>query len=211
MQDFQSELGCRDVVIRAIRALDSRDYDGMAQAFAEDGVWLRGGETLVGPQAVRAALDQRPADLETQHVVANMIIDDASEGAAIVQYNADGVRPAARRALPPARYLQGHRSADEDRARLAFPAAGDRASLHCAKLALLSSGTVPMSEAAEAPRSRVAVPGRGDFRVWCSLQLRNRDTDQFGHVNHAAMATLFRGKPDQPDPGARAYASRRAL
>lgn len=38
---------------------------------------------------------------------------------------------------------------------------------------------------------RTAVPTSEQFSTWLELRTRNRDTDQFGHVNHAAMASLF--------------------
>lgn len=34
-------------------------------------------------------------------------------------------------------------------------------------------------------------PQRGEFGRWCREKLRNADTDQFRHVNNAAMASLF--------------------
>ena len=43
----------------------------------------------------------------------------------------------------------------------------------------------------EQQRVRPTVPVPAMFTVWHELRTRNRDTDQFGHVNHAAMATLF--------------------
>jgi acyl-CoA thioester hydrolase len=51
-------------------------------------------------------------------------------------------------------------------------------------------------------------PKRNVFRFWTEEKLRNPDTDQFGHVNNAVMASffeagrmeLFGGRPD--DPGA---------
>ena len=33
-------------------------------------------------------------------------------------------------------------------------------------------------------------PADGQFRFWVEEKLRNRDTDQFGHVNNAAIATF---------------------
>ena len=36
-----------------------------------------------------------------------------------------------------------------------------------------------------------ALPERGEFRFWSEEKLRNRDTDQFGHVNNAAIASFF--------------------
>ncbi|HVR90584.1 MAG TPA: hotdog domain-containing protein [Novosphingobium sp.] len=38
---------------------------------------------------------------------------------------------------------------------------------------------------------RALAPASELFPTWLKLHTRNRDTDQFGHVNHAAMATLF--------------------
>lgn len=40
-------------------------------------------------------------------------------------------------------------------------------------------------------RARPAVPTPAQFTFWLDLRTRNRDTDQFGHANHAAMATMF--------------------
>ena len=34
-------------------------------------------------------------------------------------------------------------------------------------------------------------PGRDAFRFWTQEKLRNPDTDQFGHVNNAVMASFF--------------------
>ena len=51
-------------------------------------------------------------------------------------------------------------------------------------------------------------PGRDGFRLWTREKLRNPDTDQFGHVNNAAMASffeagrmeLFAKRPADPPP-----------
>ncbi len=40
---------------------------------------------------------------------------------------------------------------------------------------------------AEKPR----VPERAEFRFWTEEKLRNPDTDQFHHINHAAMVSMF--------------------
>ncbi len=39
--------------------------------------------------------------------------------------------------------------------------------------------------------ARPRVPERAEFRFWTEEKLRNPDTDQFRHVNHAAMVSLF--------------------
>ncbi|MEG3143141.1 nuclear transport factor 2 family protein [Sphingomonas sp. RT2P30] len=87
MSRSEDDAACRDLVVRALRALDERDYNGVAGRFATDGVWERGGTELLGPQAVLAALEKRPADLETRHLTANMIVDFESDQAATVRYN----------------------------------------------------------------------------------------------------------------------------
>jgi acyl-CoA thioester hydrolase len=38
---------------------------------------------------------------------------------------------------------------------------------------------------------RAPIPQRDAFSFWCEEKLRNKDTDQFHHVNNAAMATFF--------------------
>ncbi len=47
-----------------------------------------------------------------------------------------------------------------------------------------------------APREssgRSTLPTPLQYGTWVVEKTRNMDTDQFGHVNHAAMATLFEG------------------
>lgn len=75
-----------EFVVRSLRALDERDYETLANGFADNGVWERGGERLIGPQAVRAAMSRRPADLETQHLAFNMVADLDGDAAATVRY-----------------------------------------------------------------------------------------------------------------------------
>lgn len=42
-----------------------------------------------------------------------------------------------------------------------------------------------------APSARSAIGQQPGFRFWTEEKLRNADTDQFRHVNNAAIATLF--------------------
>ena len=42
-------------------------------------------------------------------------------------------------------------------------------------------------------RERTGPPVLAAFTTWATEKTRNMDTDQFGHVNHAAMATLLEG------------------
>lgn len=90
MTDLEAEMTCRDFVIRCLRALDDRDYDKLANGFAEDGIWSRGSEELVGPAAVRNAMEKRPTDFETQHLVLNMVVDLDSSDSATVRYTVAG-------------------------------------------------------------------------------------------------------------------------
>ena len=76
-----------EFVVRCLRALDERDYETLANGFADNGIWERGGERLSGPQAVRAAMSTRPADLETQHLAFNMLVDLDGDSAATVRYS----------------------------------------------------------------------------------------------------------------------------
>ena len=78
-------LAC-DFVVRCLRALDERDYATLAAGFAADGVWERGGERLIGPEAVREAMKKRPADLETQHLPFNMVVDMDGDDSVTVRY-----------------------------------------------------------------------------------------------------------------------------
>lgn len=87
MSKSEDDAACRDLAIRALRALDERDYDRVAASFASDGIWERGGVELTGPAAVKGALGKRPLDLETRHITSNMTVDFTSDDLATVRYN----------------------------------------------------------------------------------------------------------------------------
>lgn len=53
-------------------ALDDGTADEAAALFLPDGTWMRQGRLLTGPAAVRAALDERPADRATLHLFCNL-------------------------------------------------------------------------------------------------------------------------------------------
>lgn len=48
-----------------------------------------------------------------------------------------------------------------------------------------------MTTEAASTGARRALPPRERFACWTREKLRNRDTDQFGHVNNAAIATFM--------------------
>lgn len=83
---IETEALARDFVVRCLRALDERDYETLANGFAPQGVWVRGGENLTGPEAVRTALSARRPDLETQHLAFNMVVDCEGADFATVRY-----------------------------------------------------------------------------------------------------------------------------
>lgn len=56
---------------RFFHLMDARGYDGMLALFADDCRWLRQGAWLEGKDAVRAALEARPAAIGTRHVLTN--------------------------------------------------------------------------------------------------------------------------------------------
>ena len=57
---------------------------------------------------------------------------------------------------------------------------------------MAASPASPASAASGAARAaRPRVPARAEFRFWTEEKLRNPDTDQFRHVNHAAIVTMF--------------------
>ena len=75
-----------NIVYKFFRALDSRDNDVVVSLFARDGVWVRQGISLLGPEAVRAALEQRDPARHTAHLVTNLRVEQATEGTARVRF-----------------------------------------------------------------------------------------------------------------------------
>ncbi|TCT09439.1 nuclear transport factor 2 family protein [Paralcaligenes ureilyticus] len=63
---------CSDVTLSFFHFLDTRRYLDLAALMAPDGVWLRQGQRLLGPDAVLAALNARSATRTTCHVVSNI-------------------------------------------------------------------------------------------------------------------------------------------
>jgi len=59
--------------------LDARRYDAVVGGFTPDGRWLRQGVWQSGRVAIAAALRERPADVETCHVISNAFVT-ACEG-----------------------------------------------------------------------------------------------------------------------------------
>lgn len=74
------------VVHRFFRGLDTRDHDNVAQLFAREGIWVRQGTPLTGPEAIRAALERRDPARGTAHLVTNLWIEQAMPTSARVRF-----------------------------------------------------------------------------------------------------------------------------
>ena len=67
--------------------LDQRRYEEVAALFAPDGQWVRGGKPCAGRTQIISALQARPDDLITRHLVTNLVIEHAEAAEAeIVLY-----------------------------------------------------------------------------------------------------------------------------
>ena len=82
----EAERACARLASAVYTLMDLGRYDETAALFAEDGTWVRGGNPTVGRAAIRAALDKRPPDQISRHIVSNVTItvtdDNSAEGAA---------------------------------------------------------------------------------------------------------------------------------
>lgn len=86
IQSLHAKAACEAVVLSFFHALDTRRHDAAAALMAEDGVWLRQGRRLSGPQEVLAALNARAAERTTCHVITNLRLLDLSGARATVGY-----------------------------------------------------------------------------------------------------------------------------
>ena len=75
MQTIEIKAACEAVVLTFFHALDTRRHDAAAVLMAPDGVWMRQGKRLCGPQEVLAALNARAAERSTCHVITNLRLE----------------------------------------------------------------------------------------------------------------------------------------
>lgn len=68
----------QDVFNRFFLHLDESRYAELAALMAPGGTWLRQGTLLKGRDAILAALETRPANFLTVHMVSNLIVDGVS-------------------------------------------------------------------------------------------------------------------------------------
>ena len=75
MQTIQIKAACEAVVLTFFHALDTRRHDAAAALMAPEGVWMRQGKRLCGPQEVLAALNARAPERSTCHVITNLRLE----------------------------------------------------------------------------------------------------------------------------------------
>ncbi len=80
------ERAAERAIVKLWAALDSADYDGVANSFTDDGVWHRQGKQLAGSAGVRAAMAERPKSARTRHVITNALVNAVDENNAEMQF-----------------------------------------------------------------------------------------------------------------------------
>lgn len=99
------EAACFAATLQFFRALDARDHAACVAAFAPGGAWHRQGKRLDTPEAILAALDSRPANRRTAHLVTNLMAEPLEGGRFAVRFlltaydgtvEADGAAPVPR-------------------------------------------------------------------------------------------------------------------
>jgi len=65
-------------------ALDARDYQKQWDQMTRDGCWNRSGEALDSRETFLAAMARRPAHLTIRHMITNLLVDVADDGASAV-------------------------------------------------------------------------------------------------------------------------------
>lgn len=66
---------CHNQVMAFFRDLDENRYDELVRRLAPNGVWLRQGRTLEGPDAVLDALSTRSPTQRIHHLISNLVAD----------------------------------------------------------------------------------------------------------------------------------------
>ncbi len=108
-----AERDCASICTQFFHFLDRRDYSAVASLIAEDGVWIRQGLALTGGAEVRSALEARPSDFETRHLLNNVVVEILDASSARVAYDLsvytrNGISPAIHAAIMSGTDLLGH-------------------------------------------------------------------------------------------------------
>jgi SnoaL-like domain len=86
IRKLTAEHGATRALIAHWAALDSGNFEAVANGIAGDGVWHRQGKELKGPAMVRAAMAERSKGARTRHVVTNMLTTLKSETEAEIDF-----------------------------------------------------------------------------------------------------------------------------
>ncbi|AHC47376.1 nuclear transport factor 2 family protein [Achromobacter xylosoxidans] len=86
MQTEHAKATCEAVVLAFFHALDTRRHEAAAALIAPDGTWLRQGQLLTGPREVLAALEARPPQRTTCHVITNLRLLEYDGSRAMMGY-----------------------------------------------------------------------------------------------------------------------------
>ncbi len=73
---------CQRLAIAAYSLMDHGRYDEAAELFADDAVWVRGGNPVEGREGIRESLHSRPADQVTRHIITNVLVQAERNGSA---------------------------------------------------------------------------------------------------------------------------------
>lgn len=81
MQPPTDREACTALVFGLYLALDTHDYRHLEKLFTPWSRMTRLGETHAGLPAIAAAFARRPESLRTRHLVSNLLVEDAADGA----------------------------------------------------------------------------------------------------------------------------------
>ena len=82
VETMLAEHGCVSVCTRFYHHLDRREYTDLASLVAENGVWMRQGKAVTGPNAVVSALAAASPDRKTRHMLSNVVVNLLDSGRA---------------------------------------------------------------------------------------------------------------------------------
>ena len=68
------EWECQQILTRFCLYSDTRQYDKLINLFTPDGVWHRLGEALAGHEMLRTAMEARPLEALSRHVITNVLV-----------------------------------------------------------------------------------------------------------------------------------------
>ncbi|MGB6103868.1 MAG: nuclear transport factor 2 family protein [Pusillimonas sp.] len=77
---------CAQAIASFYRGLDQADLEGLLRCVEEETVWHRQGKTLVGPDEIRHALEERNPDRVTSHQLSNLIVEQIDDITAVATY-----------------------------------------------------------------------------------------------------------------------------